>query len=177
MNYSEKLCEIAKSIVSPIDFRVALTFEAIIGVVAGIANAIMLGLIWRVTVFHPNLRCLLTFHSFNLGLFGTSTAGKAAYFLYVGSAVEKPCQLVTSLFNCRAQELVVIVPLLCGHLRFASNLTGTPIRYSSIPYIRPRQVHALVCVFPDTYNLYHCAGQSASTDEYLAQRSRHASLL
>lgn len=138
------LCSQAKSIMEYGAFRAILGLEISLAIPACAFNVMLMSIIFRLTVYHSNLRCLLFHHSLNLALYSASTMARALYILVVGDAMDRPCDLIISLYACKLAELITILPIIntiysfitiCLERLYATITYRTYDSASKVPYL------------------------------------------
>lgn len=101
-----ELCQVAKTIMDVPQTKAILALQCIVGVVAVFPNLLTIMLLFRVKVFHPNLRVLLGHFSFDLMFYSATIAEKAFRRL-----VTPVCQLPVFFPTCVIRDWLVGIPL------------------------------------------------------------------
>lgn len=90
-----------------------LVFELFLNImmtpIGCLLNLFLIYSILRSTLFHNNLRLLMGHLSAMAVWYNVASFGKSLYTLMV--MYSEPCNLVTTLYNCKVQELISILPL------------------------------------------------------------------
>lgn len=100
------LCEEAKTISETLPMKIILILECIVGVLAIFPNLLTIILLFRIKVFHLNLRVLLGHLSFDLVFYSISLAEKASRHLRTPF-----CKMPMLFRECIVQEWAITIPL------------------------------------------------------------------
>lgn len=104
-------CSIAQSVIGARGFSYLLALEILVGLLAASANAPLMVMVWRVSVFHYNLRLLLSQLSFALFWYSVGYVIKAAGLLHAIFTQIDPCDLIMNAYACKCQEIPYTIPI------------------------------------------------------------------
>lgn len=107
----EGLCQVARTILDTPGFSALLITEIASGVAATLLNALLLVVVWRVSVFHRNLRLLLLHLSLSLLWYSAAYVVKAGSLLPRTFGAGDPCDMKMRMFDCRVFEIPNAVPV------------------------------------------------------------------
>lgn len=99
-------CLIAQSVAAQLELKVVFTLESIFGVLALFPSMLTLYLLWRVKIFHANLRLILANLTGNLFVYSASEAIKVIHRLTSDPCTSHNMPLKT----CMLRDYFVIVP-------------------------------------------------------------------
>lgn len=128
---NDSACISTKIIADTPGFDAILLIEIFLGFAASIPNLFLMCIIWRVTVFHSNLRLCLAHLSFILLWYSFGYMVKAISLLPVILSGD-PCTLITYSYECKLREIGLGIP--AQALTYAGMAVALERLYSTLYY-------------------------------------------
>lgn len=134
------LCDVARKVIETPGLIVLLIFDFIVAIFAIGLNFLLFCSVWKVTLFHMNLRIAFAHVSLVAIWYCASCVAKGVYLL-TALLNSDPCSLITSVYDCKLREIsfawssqalmyscscVTLERLYCT-LRYKSNYHGFPL--------------------------------------------------
>lgn len=165
LNNTTSLCDQAKSITGTIELLVIYIFQVLVACLAIFPNILALYLLWRIKIFHLDLRLLLANLNLDLIAYSIAIAEKA-----IERLLTPPCSLPMLIRPCLVREWLTVMPLhnaLISLVTLSLERLYASLRYRTYDRTKRPYVSIVLLLCSWNYTLYVQASSYLSAPEDL----------